>query len=84
MIQKKERRKTRFALILVFVALGSAAIIGVFAPFQNRMSPKNPIKVGVLHSLTGPMALSGQPMAEATLFAIKEINRNGGVLGREI
>ena len=45
---------------------------------------ENPIKVGVLHSLSGTMAISEKPVAEATLLAIEEINERGGVLGRQI
>lgn len=43
-----------------------------------------PIKVGVLHSLSGTMADSERPVAMATQMAIEEINANGGVLGRPI
>ena len=44
----------------------------------------SPIKVGILHSLTGTMANSEKPVVDATLFAIDEINRSGGVLGCKI
>jgi urea transport system substrate-binding protein len=43
-----------------------------------------PIKVGVLHSRTGTMAISEGPVIDATLLAIDEINEKGGVLGRPI
>ncbi|MBM4073113.1 MAG: serine/threonine protein kinase [Planctomycetes bacterium] len=43
-----------------------------------------PILVGVLHSLTGTMADSEAVVVEATLFAIKEINDAGGLLGRPV
>ena len=43
-----------------------------------------PIKVGVLHSLTGTMAISEKAVANATLMAIDEINQKGGLLGRKI
>ncbi|MGF1532164.1 MAG: urea ABC transporter substrate-binding protein [Bernardetiaceae bacterium] len=44
----------------------------------------SPIKVGILHSLTGTMAISEQSVADATLLAIEEINAAGGLLGRRI
>ncbi len=47
-------------------------------------SASESINVGVLHSLTGTMAISEQAVADATLLAIDEINKNGGVLGRQI
>jgi urea transport system substrate-binding protein len=43
-----------------------------------------PIKVGVLHSLSGTMATSTAPVVDATLFAIDEVNQAGGVLGRPV
>jgi len=43
-----------------------------------------PIKVGVLHSLSGTMASSGTVVVDATIFAIDQINNEGGVLGRPV
>jgi urea transport system substrate-binding protein len=43
-----------------------------------------PIKVGVLHSLTGTMSASGSSAVDATLLAIDELNQSGGVLGRRV
>ncbi|MCX6023729.1 MAG: transporter substrate-binding protein, partial [Chloroflexi bacterium] len=42
------------------------------------------IKVGVLHSLSGTMAISETSVRDATLMAIEEINKAGGVLGKKI
>ena len=44
----------------------------------------NPIKVGVLHSLSGTMAISETSVVDATLLAIDEINERGGLLGRMV
>ena len=43
-----------------------------------------PIRVGVLNSLSGTMAVSTRPIVEATLLAIDEINAQGGLLGRRV
>ncbi|MGB0682239.1 MAG: urea ABC transporter substrate-binding protein [Magnetovibrionaceae bacterium] len=62
-------------------------IAAALAPTLLNISdaPKrSPIKVGVLHSLSGTMALSESPVAEATIFAIRELNAKGGVLGRKV
>ncbi|HNN52837.1 MAG TPA: transporter substrate-binding protein [Pseudomonadota bacterium] len=48
------------------------------------LAPLPPIRVGVLNSLSGTMAISTRPIVEATLLAIDEINDQGGVLGRRI
>ena len=42
------------------------------------------VRLGILHALTGPMAISEKPMAEAEQLAIDEINAAGGVLGHRI
>lgn len=42
------------------------------------------VKVGVLHSLSGTMAISEVTVKNATLLAIDQINASGGVLGRQI
>ena len=51
---------------------------------KNIFDKNNPIKIGILHSLTGTMASSESKVVDATLFAIDEINANGGILGREL
>ncbi|MFA6856773.1 MAG: urea ABC transporter substrate-binding protein [Treponema sp.] len=49
-----------------------------------KESKKNTVKVGVLHSLSGTMAISETSVRDAELLAIKEINASGGVLGKQI
>ena len=43
-----------------------------------------PIKVGILHSLTGTMAISETSLKDVELMAIDEINDAGGVLGQKV
>lgn len=43
-----------------------------------------PVKVGILHSRSGAMAISENSMVDAELLAIDEINAKGGLLGRRI
>jgi urea transport system substrate-binding protein len=45
---------------------------------------RGPIRVGILHSFSGTMAISERSVAEATLLAIDEINAAGGLLGGQI
>ncbi|MFN2488136.1 MAG: urea ABC transporter substrate-binding protein [Actinomycetota bacterium] len=42
------------------------------------------IKVGILHSLSGTMAISEVSVRDAEMLAIDEINRSGGVLGKKV
>gem|GEM_PF-6712 len=43
-----------------------------------------PIKVGILHSLSGTMAISETSLKDVALMTIDEINSQGGVMGRKI
>ncbi len=42
------------------------------------------IAVGILHSLSGDLAISEAPIVDAELLAIEEINAAGGVLGKPL
>jgi urea transport system substrate-binding protein len=44
----------------------------------------NTIKVGILHSLSGTMAISEVSVKDAEMLAIDEINKAGGVLGKKL
>lgn len=43
-----------------------------------------PIKVGILHSLSGTMAISETSLKDVALMTIESINKKGGVLGRKL
>jgi urea transport system substrate-binding protein len=64
-------------------AMALAACIGLvgLAPAQDADAR---IRVGILHSLTGTMAISESSLKDAELLAIEEINKAGGVLGKKI
>ena len=53
-------------------------------PEESSPAKRGPIRVGVLHSLSGTMEISEKSVADATLLAIDEINDQGGLLGRKI
>ncbi|MEG4067019.1 urea ABC transporter substrate-binding protein [Microcoleus sp. Pol11C2] len=53
-------------------------------PLAAAGSTREPIKIGVLHSLTGTMSISEISVKDATLLAVEEINAAGGVLGRPL
>lgn len=51
---------------------------------QSSVKSGSTIRVGILHSLSGTMAISGASLRDAELMAIAQINAAGGVLGRLI
>jgi urea transport system substrate-binding protein len=78
------RRAALAALALAPVgALGAWVLSRPSAPFVAPVAPE-PIAVGVLHSQSGTMAVSENPVIDATLLAIDELNAAGGILGRPV
>ncbi len=71
------------ALLLVVVMLGSSTC-AASSDTPTFPSDAPPIKVGLLHSLSGTLALSEIPVRDAALLAIDELNAAGGVLGRKV
>ncbi|MDG4830287.1 urea ABC transporter substrate-binding protein [Solwaraspora sp. WMMD1047] len=53
-------------------------------PSEGGSGSGDTIKVGILHSLSGTMAISEVTVKDAELLAIEEINAAGGVLGKQI
>jgi urea transport system substrate-binding protein len=73
-------RKVSFAVLAPLLALGAVAL--AYSVWVG--STRDPLRVGVLHSLTGTMAISERAVVDATLLAIDEVNQSGGVLGRRL
>jgi urea ABC transporter urea binding protein len=73
------RTTTIFGLVAVVLGgLAAAVWLGLGRPGAE------PIVVGILHSQTGPMAASETAVIEATVLALDEVNRAGGVLGHPV
>ena len=45
---------------------------------------KKPIKIGILHSLSGTMAISETTLKDTMLMLIEQQNKKGGIIGRKI
>lgn len=64
-------------------AVGSgAAATAEAAPSKGKET--GPIKVGILHSLSGTMAISETSLKDVALMTIDAINAKGGLLGRKL
>ena len=50
----------------------------------DSAATKETVKIGVLHSLSGTMAISEVSLKDAVQMAVDEINAKGGVLGKQI
>lgn len=63
---------------------GTFVLLAVAAMFLSGCDKPKPIRIGILHSMTGTMAISEKSVADATQLAIEELNQKGGLLGRPI
>jgi urea transport system substrate-binding protein len=83
-------RAARFASAAALVVAAAVAAVWFFTRASesaaNRAAAPTgpPIRIGVLHSQTGTMAISERPVIDATLLAVNEINEAGGLLGRPV
>ncbi len=82
-----------FGIIAILLALsllltgcggGSGETDGATEESPGTTETGDAIKVGILHSLSGTMAISEVSVKDAEMLAIEEINAGGGVLGKQI
>ena len=73
-MQRRTFLKTWGAAAVAAAALGTAPLA----------SAADTIKVGILHSLSGTMAISETVLKDVTLMAIDDINAHGGVMGKKL
>ena len=72
-------------MLLIATTIVIAAIIALVMSSSSDLETQNkPVKIGILHSLSGTMAISERSVVDAALLAVDEINAGGGVIGRQI
>jgi urea transport system substrate-binding protein len=75
-MHNNKRRLIKYALLSGAFTLLSFSLVS--------QAQEGTVKVGIIHSLTGTMAMSEASMVDAEKLAINEINASGGVLGKTI
>jgi urea transport system substrate-binding protein len=73
--------RTVSAVALSGIVCGSPVL---FSTAYGDDTSGDTVKVGILHSLSGTMAISETSLRDMLLFAFDEINKKGGVLGKKI
>src|SRR5947208_7018622 len=58
--------------------------VGAGLSFPSVPRAQDTVKIGVLHSLSGTMAISEVSLRDVVLMAVEEINAKGGVMGKKI
>ncbi|MEO8676417.1 MAG: urea ABC transporter substrate-binding protein [Casimicrobiaceae bacterium] len=76
--------KSRRTFIKASVASALSAALASAGLLSFAAHAADTIKVGVLHSLSGTMAISETALKETVLMTIAEINQAGGVMGKQL
>ncbi len=63
---------------------GALAIAGAVGLWATSAAAQGTIKVGVLHSLSGTMAISETTLKDTVLMMVADINKKGGLLGKKV
>lgn len=64
--------------------LAVAALLSTVLGSSAALAAEDTIKIGVLHSLSGTMAISETSLKDTLLMLVDEQNKKGGVLGKKI
>ena len=72
------QRRNFIKVATLTVAMAAAGLTSLSALAADT------IKVGILHSLSGTMAISETALKETALMTIAEINKSGGVMGKQL
>ena len=76
-------RKT--AVLAACAAVAASSVVSLTGcGSKSKSDAQESVTVGLLHSLTGSMAISEGSVRDAEVLAIDEINAAGGVLGKQI
>ncbi|MFR9649320.1 MAG: urea ABC transporter substrate-binding protein [Rikenellaceae bacterium] len=62
----------------------SAALLLTGCPSTGAKSSDDVVEIGILHSLSGTMAISEVSLRDVIMMGVEEINASGGVLGKQI
>src|SRR5687768_2341341 len=83
-MEPRSRRLVAALIALPLLLLPSCSGDQSEEPGGSNAASGDTIKVGVLHSLSGTMAISEVTVKDAELLAMEEINAKGGVLGKKL
>jgi len=62
----------------------TSTLLGTLASAGPALAPEDTIKVGILHSLSGTMAISETTLKDVMLMLIEQQNEKGGLLGKKL
>ncbi|SON54183.1 Aliphatic amidase expression-regulating protein [Hartmannibacter diazotrophicus] len=74
----------KFGAVSRRAVLGGLAATALMASSSLTLAADDTIKVGILHSLSGTMAISETTLKDVMLMLIDEQNKKGGLLGKKL
>ncbi len=77
MFRSKPKLRSIATISLLLIVVGMFSVTPVNAGDGE-------VKIGILHSLSGTMAISETSLKDVVLMAVDEINANGGVMGKQV
>src|SRR5258706_12978606 len=83
-IEGKRERVLMLPRRKVLTGVGLSLLTGAFVSSTLPAFAQDTIKVGILHSLSGTMAISETTLKDTMLFLIDEQNKKGGLLGKKL
>lgn len=81
---KRARSLGRRRVLQAGAALGALGAAGVASPFIVKARGEAPVKLGWVDPLTGVYSVLATSEVEGARLAVDEINKKGGVMGREL
>ena len=84
MTEKTQLQNSRRDFLKKTATAGIGAIAASSLAFPNVIRAATPIKLGILHSLSGTMAISEVSLRDVVMMAVDEINSSGGIMKRPI
>ncbi len=69
---------------LIRAIAGAGAILAATVSSHAVLAADDTIKIGVLHSLSGTMAISETTLKDTVLMMVDDLNKKGGLLGKKV
>ncbi len=80
-----ESSKSGGVKVVIWVVIALLVVFGIYSVLKKSTPTETgPIKIGFIGPLSGDAASVGEPIKNGAELAVKEINANGGVNGRQI
>lgn len=71
----------KLSVVMLFLMV---SILSFAEGNTEKVENEGTVKIGILHSLSGTMAISETSLRDVVMMAVEELNESGGVLGKQI